>query len=89
MIKTTFVVGVSAMVLFNSAVHSPFLNEIAVTPGANTIRFENRWIEAVCHQAWPYYDPICLRDVNRPGEPVRDVRVVSVDRMSAPSINRL
>ena len=35
---------------------------------------------AVCTQAWPYYEPACLRDGRRSDGEVRVVRVIITDR---------
>ncbi len=39
--------------------------------------------KAVCAQAWPYYEPTCLRDGRRSDGEVRVVRVIITDRSVA------
>ncbi len=36
---------------------------------------------AVCTQAWPYYEPTCLRDGRRTDGKMRVVRVIAADRL--------
>ncbi len=37
--------------------------------------------KAVCAQAWPYYEPTCLRDGRRTDGKMRVVRVIAADRL--------
>jgi hypothetical protein len=39
-------------------------------------------IQDCTQQAWPYYEPSCLRDRSRPSAQPRTIRVVSTDRVA-------
>ena len=41
--------------------------------------------KAICAQAWPYYEPSCLRDGRRADGKMRVVRVIITDRSVAGS----
>jgi len=44
---------------------------------------------AACVQAWPYYEPSCLRDARRPGSSVRVVRVITAGKPAADRIRQV
>ena len=44
---------------------------------------------AACGQAWPYYEPSCLRDARRPGSSVGVVRVIAAGKPAADRIRQV
>lgn len=44
---------------------------------------------AACVQAWPYYEPSCLRNARTPGSNVRVARIITAGKPAADRIRQL
>jgi hypothetical protein len=86
MIKTVSAVAFAAIVAacfvaFPSL--SPQVEASSPVPGAKGDRADVRPLGTDCGQnAWPYFDAACMRDPRSPLLQVREVRMVSTDRLS-------
>jgi hypothetical protein len=62
---------------------SPEVEARTPAPAVKGDRLDAPLTGAACsEQAWPYYEPSCLRDRNRPHAQPRTVRVVTTDRIA-------
>ena len=87
MIKTVTAVAVAAIIAGCLVVLpslSPSVEASSPVPGAKGDRADMRPLGVDCSQkAWPYFESACLRDARHPLVQVREVRVVTTDRMPA------
>jgi len=87
MIKTVSAIAVAAIVAacfvaFPSL--SPQVEASAPMPGAKADRADLRPLGTDCSKnAWPYFEAACLRDMRSPLHQVREVRLISADRLPA------
>ena len=52
-------------------------------PGVKADRADARPLAGACSRnAWPYFEANCLRDTRNPFGQVRDVRVISTDKLA-------
>jgi hypothetical protein len=91
MLKTIYAIATAAivaawLVVFPSL--SPQVEARASVVGAKADRADVRPLGTECsQQAWPYFEAACLRDTRDRLAQVRDVRIVSADRLGAPATN--
>ena len=92
MLKTVYAIAAAAIVatsFVGTLSLSPQVEARGSLPGVKADRADTRPLAKDCsQQAWPYFEPACLRDTRHPYGQAREVRVISADRLVAVNSKR-